>query len=156
MNSRHLTINVRLLIEIQVSGPSPGALSQHSPPRSKATVKLWLAASFSVLSRLLSSRVCCCEFSMLLHPSPNGSMLMVHPVICRSGIPRANSTCECQFFTPGLWWYVLYLMSPATKHALTEHQAGAFGNLIAGGILDGLDGARGISAWQWLYIIEGV
>ena len=34
--------------------------------------------------------------------------------------------------------------------------AGAFGNLIAAGILDGLDGALGHSAWRWLYIIEGV
>ncbi|KAL2010828.1 hypothetical protein VTN00DRAFT_3546 [Thermoascus crustaceus] len=33
--------------------------------------------------------------------------------------------------------------------------SGAFGNLIAAGILNGLAGHRGISAWQWLYIIEG-
>ncbi|OJJ50386.1 hypothetical protein ASPZODRAFT_139686 [Penicilliopsis zonata CBS 506.65] len=33
--------------------------------------------------------------------------------------------------------------------------SGAFGNLIAAGILHGLAGKRGISAWQWLYIIEG-
>lgn len=34
--------------------------------------------------------------------------------------------------------------------------SGAFGNLIAAGILSGLDGERGLSSWQWLYIIEGV
>ena len=34
--------------------------------------------------------------------------------------------------------------------------AGAFGNLIAAGILSGLDGVRGIAAWRWLYILEGV
>lgn len=33
--------------------------------------------------------------------------------------------------------------------------SGAFGNLIAAGILNGLKGKRGMSAWQWLYIIEG-
>lgn len=33
--------------------------------------------------------------------------------------------------------------------------SGAFGNLIAAGILSGLAGARGMAAWQWLYIIEG-
>lgn len=33
--------------------------------------------------------------------------------------------------------------------------SGAFGNLIAAGILNGLAGKRGITAWQWLYIIEG-
>lgn len=34
--------------------------------------------------------------------------------------------------------------------------SGAFGNLIAAGILSGLAGERGLAAWQWLYIIEGV
>ncbi|EYE99289.1 putative MFS transporter [Aspergillus ruber CBS 135680] len=33
--------------------------------------------------------------------------------------------------------------------------SGAFGNLIAAGILNGLAGRRGLSSWQWLYIIEG-
>ncbi|RMZ80846.1 hypothetical protein DV737_g2835, partial [Chaetothyriales sp. CBS 132003] len=33
--------------------------------------------------------------------------------------------------------------------------SGAFGSLIAAGILKGLNGARGLGAWQWLYIIEG-
>ncbi|CZR69881.1 probable permease of the major facilitator superfamily [Phialocephala subalpina] len=33
--------------------------------------------------------------------------------------------------------------------------SGAFGNLIAAGILKGLAGKRGLGAWQWLYIIEG-
>lgn len=33
--------------------------------------------------------------------------------------------------------------------------SGAFGNLIAAGILNGLAGVRGYSAWQWLYIVEG-
>lgn len=33
--------------------------------------------------------------------------------------------------------------------------SGAFGNLIAAAILHGLKGKRGMSAWQWLYIIEG-
>lgn len=33
--------------------------------------------------------------------------------------------------------------------------SGAFGSLIAAGILEGLAGKRGLSAWQWLYIIEG-
>ena len=32
--------------------------------------------------------------------------------------------------------------------------SGAFGNLIAAGILEGLDGDLGLAPWQWLYIIE--
>lgn len=34
--------------------------------------------------------------------------------------------------------------------------SGAFGSLIAAGILNGLKGKNGLTAWQWLYIIEGV
>ncbi|KAE8347624.1 hypothetical protein BDV24DRAFT_146452 [Aspergillus arachidicola] len=33
--------------------------------------------------------------------------------------------------------------------------SGAFGNLIAAGILNGLSGKRGLAAWQWLNVIEG-
>lgn len=33
--------------------------------------------------------------------------------------------------------------------------SGAFGNLIAAGILKGLGHSRGLAPWQWLYIIEG-
>ena len=34
--------------------------------------------------------------------------------------------------------------------------AGAFGPMIAAGILQGMDGALGLAPWRWLYIIEGV
>ena len=34
--------------------------------------------------------------------------------------------------------------------------SGAFSGLITAGIKDGLDGARGLRAWRWLFIIEGV
>ena len=33
--------------------------------------------------------------------------------------------------------------------------SGAFSGLIAAGILNNLNGARGIAAWRWLFIIEG-
>ncbi|KAK4191170.1 major facilitator superfamily domain-containing protein, partial [Podospora australis] len=33
--------------------------------------------------------------------------------------------------------------------------SGAFSGLISAGVTWGMDGARGISAWQWLFIIEG-
>ncbi|KAJ5762854.1 major facilitator superfamily domain-containing protein [Penicillium manginii] len=34
--------------------------------------------------------------------------------------------------------------------------SGAFGGLIAAGIVEGLEGAHGIRGWRWLFIIEGV
>ena len=34
--------------------------------------------------------------------------------------------------------------------------SGAFSGLISAGIKNGLDGARGLRAWRWLFLIEGV
>lgn len=34
--------------------------------------------------------------------------------------------------------------------------SGAFGGLIAAGILKGMDGVAGLSAWRWLFIIESI
>ncbi|EXJ91294.1 hypothetical protein A1O1_04404 [Capronia coronata CBS 617.96] len=67
---------------------------------------------------------------------------------------------EAPFFAGVLF----YLSKWYTKAELSLRMAifysgslisGAFGNLIAAGILSGLAGARGMAAWQWLYIIEG-
>ncbi|KAJ5748269.1 MFS general substrate transporter [Penicillium nucicola] len=59
----------------------------------------------------------------------------------------------------------LYLLSAwYTRKELVKRTAllysgslisGAFSGLIAAGITHGLSGARGISAWRWLFIIEG-
>lgn len=60
---------------------------------------------------------------------------------------------------------IFYLSKWYTKRELSLRMAlfyngsliaGAFGNLIAAGILGGLDGVQGIAAWRWLYILEGV
>uniref|UniRef100_L7IWX0 MFS transporter n=1 Tax=Pyricularia oryzae (strain P131) TaxID=1143193 RepID=L7IWX0_PYRO1 len=68
---------------------------------------------------------------------------------------------EAPFF-PGV---LFYLSKWYTKSELNLRMSifysgslisGAFGNLIAGGILSGLGNSHGLSPWQWLYIIEGV
>jgi MFS family permease len=68
---------------------------------------------------------------------------------------------EAPFF-PGV---LFYLSRWYTKEELNFRMsifysgaliAGAFGNLIAAGILHGLEGVHGIASWQWLYILEGV
>jgi MFS family permease len=77
-------------------------------------------------------------------------------VVCRLLL----GTTESPFFAGVLF----YLSKWYTKKELSLRMAifysgsmvsGAFGSLIAAGILNGLAGSRGLSAWQWLYIIEG-
>ncbi|KAJ9652385.1 hypothetical protein H2198_008354 [Neophaeococcomyces mojaviensis] len=67
---------------------------------------------------------------------------------------------EAPFF-PGV---LFYLSKWYTKSELNLRMSifysgslisGAFGNLIAAGILNGLGHSHGLSPWQWLYIIEG-
>lgn len=86
----------------------------------------------------------------------------VHRLFCllHSYLLISNHPLEAPFFAGVLF----YLSKWYTKSELSFRMAvfysgslisGAFGNLIAAGILSGLAGARGMSAWQWLYIIEG-
>lgn len=67
---------------------------------------------------------------------------------------------EAPFFAGVLF----YLSKWYTKSELNFRMAifysgsmlsGAFGNLIAAGILKGLNGHLGMASWQWLYVIEG-
>jgi hypothetical protein len=72
----------------------------------------------------------------------------------------AKTKSEAPFFSGVLFylskWYtkseLAFRMSIFYSGSLLS---GAFGNLIAAGILHGLKGKRGLSAWQWLYVIEG-
>ncbi|BEJ12040.1 hypothetical protein CspHIS471_0205000 [Cutaneotrichosporon sp. HIS471] len=34
--------------------------------------------------------------------------------------------------------------------------SGAFGGLLAGGLIEGMEGIRGIRGWKWMFIIEGI
>ncbi|OQE13214.1 hypothetical protein PENFLA_c052G06096 [Penicillium flavigenum] len=77
-------------------------------------------------------------------------------VACRFilGVVEAPFFCAILFYLSK--WYtkreLAFRMSIFYSGSLLS---GAFGNLIAAGILNGLRGHRGLSAWQWLYIIEG-
>ncbi|KAK3710941.1 hypothetical protein LTR37_009962 [Vermiconidia calcicola] len=87
-----------------------------------------------------------------------------------SQVSNYGEIVACRFIlglveAPFFCGVLFYLSKWYTKSELAFRMAifysasllsGAFGNLIAAGILDGLAGARGLAAWQWLYIIEGV
>ncbi|KAK3697083.1 hypothetical protein LTR37_017681 [Vermiconidia calcicola] len=87
-----------------------------------------------------------------------------------SHVSNYGEIVACRFIlglveAPFFCGVLFYLSKRYTKSELAFRMAifysasllsGAFGNLIAAGILDGLAGARGLAAWQWLYIIEGV
>ncbi|KAH8550881.1 MFS general substrate transporter [Umbelopsis sp. PMI_123] len=70
------------------------------------------------------------------------------------GIVEAGFFPGCLFLLSS--WY--------KKHELAKRMSilycgsivsGAFGGLMAYGIIQGLEGARGIAGWRWLFIIEG-
>ncbi|KIV82828.1 hypothetical protein PV11_04901 [Exophiala sideris] len=88
---------------------------------------------------------------------------------CTSQVSTYGQIVACRFIlglveAPFFAGVLFYLSKWYTKSELSFRMAvfysgslisGAFGNLIAAGILSGLAGERGMSAWQWLYIIEG-
>lgn len=91
---------------------------------------------------------------------PGSRRYICHRHIVISFFGQLTFSTEAPFFAGVLF----YLSKWYTKKELALRMSifyagsllsGAFGNLIAAGILNGLAGHRGISAWQWLYIIEG-
>lgn len=81
-----------------------------------------------------------------------------------SQVKSAGGIVACRFIlglveAPFFCGVLFYLSKWYTKRELNVRMAifyagsllsGAFGNLIAAGILSGLAGKRGLSAWQWL------
>ncbi|KAK4209549.1 putative transporter-like protein 21 [Rhypophila decipiens] len=54
-------------------------------------------------------------------------------------------------------WYRPDEMGKRASYYMSAAQVGgAFGSLIAGGVMEHLEGARGIRGWRWLFIVEGV
>ena len=86
-----------------------------------------------------------------------------------SQVKSAGGIIACRFIlgfveAPFFAGVLYYISKWYTRRELSVRMAvfysgslvsGAFGNLIAAGILKGLSGKRGYAAWQWLYIIEG-
>ena len=61
----------------------------------------------------------------------------------------------CLFFLSA--WYTRKELALRTAMLYSGSMiSGAFSGLIAAGIVQGLDGARGWRAWRWLFLIEGV
>lgn len=53
-------------------------------------------------------------------------------------------------------WYRPAEMGKRASYYMSAAQVGgAFGSLIAGGVMEHLEGARGIRGWRWLFIVEG-
>ncbi|KAH8725566.1 major facilitator superfamily domain-containing protein [Phaeosphaeriaceae sp. PMI808] len=65
-------------------------------------------------------------------------------------------------FPPAVFHYfsMWYRKNEQTKRFLVFWLAGilgnAFGGVLAGSIMSGLDGAHGMPGWRWLFLIEGV
>ncbi|KAJ6031051.1 permease of the major facilitator superfamily [Penicillium herquei] len=88
---------------------------------------------------------------------------------CTSQVTNYGGIVACRFIlglveAPFFAGVLFYLSKWYTRAELAFRMSlfysgslisGAFGNLIAAGILSGLAGKRGMAAWQWLYIIEG-
>ncbi|KDN49592.1 MFS general substrate transporter [Tilletiaria anomala UBC 951] len=85
----------------------------------------------------------------------------VHNLGSLVGLRFALGIVESGFF-PG----VLFVLSSWYKPSETAKRfaifysasilSGAFGGLLAGGLINGLQGLAGVAGWHWLFIIEGV
>ncbi|KAL4784217.1 major facilitator superfamily domain-containing protein [Aspergillus varians] len=89
---------------------------------------------------------------------------------CTSAVNNFGGMLACRILLgcveapvyPGIMFYLSkwYKKTELTLRISIALAAGliatAVGSLIAAGISSGLDGVRGLSAWRWLYLIEGI
>lgn len=65
-------------------------------------------------------------------------------------------------FSPGTtylfsnWYRPAEMGKRASLYMSAGQVGGAFGSLIAGAVMEHLEGSRGIRGWRWLFIVEGV
>jgi len=54
-------------------------------------------------------------------------------------------------------WYRPEELGKRSSVFMTAGQlGGAFGGLIAGGVMTNLEGSRGLRGWRWLFLVEGI
>jgi hypothetical protein len=90
----------------------------------------------------------------------SSSVLLKQPTSCVHLTPDIlNIDIDCQ--QPGCLYYLSawYTRKELVKRTAVLYSgsllSGAFSGLIAAGITNGLNGAKGLSAWRWLFIVEG-
>jgi len=60
---------------------------------------------------------------------------------------------SCYIFS--CWYLPTELGKRASVFLSSAQLGGAFGGLVAGGVMSNLEGARGLRGWRWLFIVEG-
>ncbi|KAJ4304745.1 hypothetical protein N0V90_000272 [Kalmusia sp. IMI 367209] len=112
-----------------------------------------------ILSRTRPSRYV--PFLMLLWGSVAALMSLVKTPAQLLGMRFLLGVMEAGF-SPAILFIIStwYRRKEQSKRFMTFLSAGilsgAFGGIIAGAIVDSLDGAHGIRGWKWLFIVEGV
>lgn len=77
-------------------------------------------------------------------------------IVCRFFLGCAESA----FFPGSIYYLSRWYTRREMQLRVTVLNAGnilaqAFGGLIAAGVLEGMEGAAGIRAWRWLFVVEG-
>lgn len=73
----------------------------------------------------------------------------------RDGLANARRSPGCLYYLS--CWYTRAELGFRTAVLYSGALiSGAFSGLISAGVAYGMDGLRGLGAWQWLFIIEGV
>ncbi|KAE8445672.1 hypothetical protein EG329_012970 [Mollisiaceae sp. DMI_Dod_QoI] len=114
--------------------------------------------------------------NMLLNKLGKPSIYLPACMVVWGIISGATAACQtyggllaCRFilgfveaaYFPGCLYYLSawYTRKELVKRTAVLYSgsllSGAFSGLIAAGITNGLNGARGLSAWRWLFIVEG-
>jgi hypothetical protein len=71
--------------------------------------------------------------------------------------PRTHQTHRIIANHPVSCWYKPAELSKRIAFFYTASLvSGAFGGLLAGGLIEGMEGLGGVRGWKWLFMIEGM